>query len=501
MTIPNHKWRRALCSFYFWIPSLLAVLDLAFYSLIPFILFSFFAPVSETSSGGLQLVMLWAADTLALGKASLTFTLVFALVTIRIVGTKIAEHLFANSIAKHYTHESSELLGQHLSIVAQCKNVDIPKVRKAINAEISNLYFGFQLPSAFIGAELLLLLAITSYATLLFGPKVLLLATSVSITIFLIFYFIRKQSAAVGEARSTFEQQRLETTEIALGSAFSIGINGGDQYLLSRFSMFTKDFSHALGRQVVLPYSTKALIDGALVGFVYLLLTQGEWSFSPGEMAVLGGMLVRTIPSLSRISSYVETMRINAVALFELRAAVDSTHLLASAPRHEKLYDALCALPSTGMFFVVGASGIGKTTTIKQWVTEIKARKSVAYLEQTGFVSGATIPDYFALVGLDSDAKLKTEKWLTSYDIKGEHISHLSGGQSKFLQFVAISHKRKDVYVFDEPTVGLDAELQAVMKTFLVELSKNALVVAVSHDRAFVESLIQNSSGEIIEVS
>lgn len=501
MTVPNLHWRRALRSSYFWIPSFLAVLDLAFYSLIPFILLSSVVPVSETSSGGLQLVMSWAADALSLGEGSLTFTFIFALIIIRIVGTKIAERLFANSIAKHYTHESAELLGQHLAIVAQCKNADIPKLRKAINAEISNLYFGFQVPSAFIAAELLLLLTIASYATFLFGPAVLLLAATVGITIFLILHFIRKQSAAVGKARSTFEQQRLETTEIALGSAFSIGINGGDQYLVSRFSRFTKNFAHALGRQVVLPYSTKALIDGALVGFVFLLLTQGGWSFSQGDMAVLGGMSVRAIPSLSRIASYVETMRVNTVALFELQAAVDSTHLLASAPRHEVLYDALCALPSTGMFFVVGASGIGKTTTIKQWVTEIKARKSVAYLEQTGFVSGATIPDYFALVGLDSDAKLKTEKWLTSYDINGEHISHLSGGQSKFLQFVAISHKRKDVYVFDEPTVGLDAELQAVMKNILVELSKNALVVAVSHDRAFVESLIQNSSGEIIEVS
>ncbi len=58
-----------------------------------------------------------------------------------------------------------------------------------------------------------------------------------------------------------------------------------------------------------------------------------------------------------------------------------------------------------------------------------------------------------------------------------------------------------DVYVFDEPTVGLDAELQAAMRDILVKLSKNALVVAVSHDRAFVKSLFQNEHGKVIEVS
>jgi hypothetical protein len=486
---------------YFWVPTFLAVLDLAFYALVPLILLSIFATSSDITDGIISYFLSLASRLLALDLISVLLTIVFLIIVLRIFGTKVAERVFASSVAKNYKQESAELLDRYLALSAHCMNTDLSKVRKAINAEVSNVFFGFRVPTAFIAAESILVLTIIAYASFLFGAKVLLFAVAVGTTVFFILHFIRKKSASVGQARSTFEQQRLDLTEVALNSAFSISVNGGQQYLIDRFNFLTQNFAYALGQQVVLPYSTKALIDGTLVVFVFLLLTQGGFSYSPSDMAILGGMVVRAIPSLSRISSYVETMRINAVALSELAVAVDSTRLPAPVRRNEDLHDALASLPGTGMFFVVGASGIGKTTTIKDWITELSGKKSVAYLEQAGFVSGTSIIDYFELVGLDCEARIETEQWLAGYGIKGHRIAHLSGGQAKFLQFAALSHKQADVYVFDEPSVGLDAELQEITISILAKLSKNALVVAVSHDRVFIDSLMQKTNGKVLEVS
>lgn len=478
----------------------MALLDLAFYALVPFILLSAILPTQVTAAGASHTVVSWLSSTLASGGPSIAFALLFSTIVVRVTGTKVAERIFARSAAKSYTDDSLELLDSYFSVVSQCRNADASKMRKAINAEVSNLHFGFQVPAAFIAAEFLLLLTISIYGAFLFGLAVFLFAGAVGGSIFLILYFIRKKSAAVGRARSTFEQQRLEITEIALSSAFSIGVNGGQQHLTNRFDLFTKNFAYALGQQVVLPYSTKALIDGALVIFVFLLLIMVGVSLTPSDMAILGGMSVRAIPSLSRISSYVETMRINAVALAELSEAVDATNLPAAVPRNEELYKALSSLPETGMFFVVGASGIGKTTTIKQWITEIQTVQSVAFLEQSGFESSAAIGDYLALVGLNEEGVKTLQQQLISLSLNSNRISHLSGGQAKFLQFFAIAKKQGDVYVFDEPSVGLDSQLQAAMINIMVSLSKNALIVVVSHDRDFVDLLVQRASGKIIEV-
>ncbi len=476
------------------------MLDLAFYALVPFILLTALLPARLGAAETLHTAISWLSHMLANGGPLFIFALLISIIAIRIVGTKVAERIFARSASISYTDNSLELLEGYFAIVNKCRNADASKMRKVINAEISNLHFGFQVPAAFIAAELILLLIIFIYASFLFGAAVFLFVIAVSISIFFILYFIRKKSTEVGMARSAFEQKRLEITEIALNSAFSIGVNGGQKHLVKQFGLLTKNFAYALGQQVVLPYSTKALIDGALVIFVFLLLIMVGVSSSPSDMVLLGGMAVRAIPSLSRISSYVETMRTNAVALTELNTALDSAQLSPAVPRNEELYRALSSLTDNGIFFVIGASGIGKTTTIKQWITEIQTTKSVAFLEQSGFESSAAIDDYLALVGLDVAGAKATQQQLTSMVMGSHRLSHLSGGQAKFLQFFAISRKKVNVYVFDEPSVGLDTQLQAAMIDIMVGLSKSALVVVVSHDQAFVDVLAQRASGTIIEV-
>ncbi len=478
----------------------MALLDLAFYATAPLILLSAVLPTHGSATGALSKEISWLTSLLASGGTSGAFALLLSCIVLRIIGTKVSERVFARSVAKLYTEDSEKLLKWYLTVVSQGRNADIPKIRKAINAEVSNLYFGIRVPAAIIVSEFMLLLMISIYATFIFGLMVFLFAGAVGISIFSILYFIRRKSAAVGRARSTFEQQRLEMTEVALSSAFSIGVNGGQQHLTNRFNYLTNNFAYALGQQVVLPHSTKALIDGILVLFVFLLLILVGVSSTPSDMAILGGMSVRVIPSLSRISSYIETMRINEVAVTELSAALDSTNLPSVIPPNEELYRALSSLPRTGMFFVVGASGIGKTTTIKHWITKTQATKSVAFLEQSGFESRAEIVDYLALVGLDEEETKATQQYLSNLGLNSFRLSHLSGGQAKFVQFAAISRKIEDIYVFDEPSVGLDQQLQATMINILTTLSKNALIVVVSHDQAFVDLLAQRASGTIIEV-
>src|SRR5699024_11045828 len=74
--------------------------------------------------------------------------------------------------------------------------------------------------------------------------------------------------------------------------------------------------------------------------------------------------------------------------------------------------------------------------------------------------------------------------------LAGAHPQSLSGGEKRRLSVAAMLAPRPQVLIVDEPTFGQDALAWAgLVELFLDALSHGSAVVAVSHDRAFLEAI------------
>src|SRR5699024_10952804 len=75
-------------------------------------------------------------------------------------------------------------------------------------------------------------------------------------------------------------------------------------------------------------------------------------------------------------------------------------------------------------------------------------------------------------------------------DLAGAHPQSLSGGEKRRLSVAAMLAPRPQVLIVDEPTFGQDALTWAgLVELFLDALGRGSAVVAVSHERAFLDAI------------
>lgn len=486
-------------SYYFWVPVLIALADLLFYVLVPILLIGSVAP-EYISSGVLAELLHVTSEYFGIGGQPLCILMIIAIAILRAVLIRSVENIFALSLSKNYKILSEKILDFYLKNIADNALINKLQARKILNSELNNYFFGRIVPLSFCLSEVMLVAFLLIYGTYLFGLLFVVAALFVATLLFALLYVVRKRAILVGRSRSKFEEKRLDLIELALHNGFSVTINGGQKSLMNFVSKITEGFSNALSIQVVLPFSTKALIDAALVVFAVFIANRIDIAGSIDKYAILGGLLIRVMPSLSRIASYIETMRINKVAVMEIREFLSIRSVEPAVLKHSKLYDSLSNLNEQGVYIIVGASGIGKTTTIKQWVSALAPTKTVAYLDQMGFANGVPVEEYLQLVGLDCIQSKNILNKAIDFGINNKDLSHMSGGQAKFLQFLALAQKDAAVYVFDEPSVGLDPKLKKLMIEIIGNLSTKSIVVIVSHDRPFIREILQLHGAELIEV-
>lgn len=71
----------------------------------------------------------------------------------------------------------------------------------------------------------------------------------------------------------------------------------------------------------------------------------------------------------------------------------------------------------------------------------------------------------------------------------GKHGSALSGGQKQIVLLLRAWYRRAPVYVLDEPTAALDAQSVQAVVQIIRAISRDASVVVISHDAAFLGEL------------
>ena len=121
---------------------------------------------------------------------------------------------------------------------------------------------------------------------------------------------------------------------------------------------------------------------------------------------------------------------------------------------------------------------------------KIKAQKNAYMIMQDVnyelFANSVENECRLGLKNVKSDVIDETLQLLSLEKFKNKHPNTLSGGQK---QRVAIAVSRicgKKLLVFDEPTSGLDYESMCQVSNLLKKLSRNAIVIVVTHDNEFI---------------
>ena len=188
----------------------------------------------------------------------------------------------------------------------------------------------------------------------------------------------------------------------------------------------------------------------------------------------------------------------------------------------------LC-FPERGLFFLVGKSGSGKSTLLNllgglekptsgevvyegralssmssRELDEYRARTVSFVFQEKNVFPALTVAENITF----SDASAHPQKTLEELGISGlleRKVNELSGGQ---LQRVAIARalvRGCRVLLADEPTGNLDRETSRELFSLLKQLSRDRLVIVVTHDResaeAFGDVVITLKSGQVDEIT
>ena len=190
-------------------------------------------------------------------------------------------------------------------------------------------------------------------------------------------------------------------------------------------------------------------------------------------------------------------------------------------------------LPDKGFIFVIGKSGSGKTTLLSllgglDTITSGEIIENGRHIEKFGlneqvYYRNSTIGFIFQDFHLIDDLTIyenikfalelqgegeeeKVKKALADTDLAdygNRYPKELSGGQKQRVAIARALVKRPSIILADEPTGNLDSKTTAQILDLLKELSKEKLVVIVSHNLSdaqhYADEIIELSDGKILQ--
>ncbi len=209
------------------------------------------------------------------------------------------------------------------------------------------------------------------------------------------------------------------------------------------------------------------------------------------------------------------------------------TYISKSKERVLALNNISLTLPSKGLVFLLGESGAGKSTLLNilggverpdsgeikvdsldiQKCTDIQLDKyrnsHVGFIFQDfNLLNNFNVIDNVALAqDLQSKQHIgKAKEALSAVNMSGyekRKINELSGGQKQRVAIARAIIKESKIILADEPTGALDAKTGRTILELLKDISKDSLVLVVSHDEAFAnqfaDRIIRIAYGEIID--
>jgi len=168
------------------------------------------------------------------------------------------------------------------------------------------------------------------------------------------------------------------------------------------------------------------------------------------------------------------------------------------------LHDVSFTVDTPSVYVVLGPNGAGKTTLFRTIagilppnagevridgvaIDRQSARDHLHYLSHMdGMPDGLTVReslDFYARVERATAADV--ERVLDRLEIRefsGTYISRLSAGQRKRVSIARIFLRERAIYLLDEPTANLDPKVAREIRSLILDLSKDRIVLYSSHN-------------------
>lgn len=191
--------------------------------------------------------------------------------------------------------------------------------------------------------------------------------------------------------------------------------------------------------------------------------------------------------------------------------AIDIHNLTASYERKPVLWEIDCQFPQGKLIGIVGPNGSGKTTLLKNIMGLMKpdsgyvkifgdklnkVRHRVSYVPQRESVDWDFPADVMDVVLMgrynpkklfsritqeDRDIAIESLKRVNMLEFSKRHISQLSGGQQQRVFIARSLAQQADLYLMDEPFVGVDAASEDAILSLLTEMKNNGKTVVIVH--------------------
>ena len=179
------------------------------------------------------------------------------------------------------------------------------------------------------------------------------------------------------------------------------------------------------------------------------------------------------------------------------------------------LNDISFSLPDKGMYFIVGKSGSGKSTLLNliggldtpdsgsiefnglqlekispKELSSYRARSIGFVFQESNLFDDLSVEDNLTIPVDRKISKAEIESILKRFDLfslEKQKVNTLSGGEKQRVAIMRAVLKNPEMILCDEPTGSLDEENSKNIFTILKNLSKEKLVIVVSHDRKSAE--------------
>ncbi len=183
--------------------------------------------------------------------------------------------------------------------------------------------------------------------------------------------------------------------------------------------------------------------------------------------------------------------------------------------RQDVLKNVSFSLPDKGMYFIVGKSGSGKSTLLNliggldtpdsgsiefnglqleklssKELGSYRARSIGFVFQESNLFDDLSVEDNLTIPVDRKISKAEIESILKRFDLFGlekQKVNTLSGGEKQRVAIMRAVLKNPEMILCDEPTGSLDEENSKNIFTILKKLSKEKLVIVVSHDRKSAE--------------
>ncbi|MQL48882.1 AAA family ATPase [Photorhabdus khanii] len=166
-----------------------------------------------------------------------------------------------------------------------------------------------------------------------------------------------------------------------------------------------------------------------------------------------------------------------------------------------------------GLNRIAGINGAGKTAFLssiagvnkvkKGMVNFIKKEKTYRFsLQRHGFYISDNVDFYNFITGMDviklgkhyrkSNLKYQLDYYLNGFGISkysGIEYGKMSLGTKKKFLLTSAFMTDADVYIFDEPTNGLDSDSITFLIALMISLAEEKIVIFSSHDDSFLQAL------------